>query len=83
MEDTQPISGDAWVTDRRPCLVSKAANHRVERLRSTRHLAGSKPGEGTDGTVRAPGQWTLPGGTIKRPEARLQSTDGGSSCTAQ
>ena len=65
MEDTQPSSGDAWVADRRPCLVSEAANHRVERLRSTRHLAGSRPGEGTDGTVRLPEQWTLPGGIIR------------------
>ena len=65
MEDTRPCSGAAWVADRRPCLVSEAANHRVERLRSTRHLAGSRPGEGTDGAVRLPEQWTLPGGITR------------------
>ena len=74
MVDAQPTSGDARVADRRPCLVSRAGNHRVERLRNTRHLAGIRsgehlagirPGEGTDGVVRVPEQWTLPGGITR------------------
>ena len=82
MGDTRPCSGAAWVADRRPCLVSEAANHRVEREELDISL-GSRLGERTDGASGCRGQWTLPGGIIKRPEARLQSTDGGSSCTAQ
>jgi len=49
MEDTRPCSGAAWVADRRPCLVSEAANHRVEQEELDISL-GSRLGEGTDGT---------------------------------